>query len=155
MKCGFSRRLAVASDGATAVEFALVVPMFLALVYGAIEFGRLLWTEQALQETAIAGARCMAIAQTSTAAENTGSCAASGAYSAASTTSYIETIAGGWGLTLTSSNISLNTSGPSGGCSGLSEVILTSSFNSVVPKLIEFATGGITLTASACYPNNH
>ena len=37
---------------------------------------------------------------------------------------------------------------------GFSQVTLTSTFNSVVPQLIELSTGGITLTASACYPNN-
>ncbi len=41
-----------------------------------------------------------------------------------------------------------------GGTAGLSQVTLTSTFNSVVPQLIELSTGGITLTASACYPNN-
>ena len=42
----------------------------------------------------------------------------------------------------------------SGGGNGFSQVTLTSTFNSVVPQLIELSTGGITLTASACYPNN-
>lgn len=152
-----SRRVsqaAGANDGATAVEFALVVPMFLMLVFGAIEFGRLLWTEQALQETAMAGVRCMAIAQTSNASENTGSCASSGAYSALNTTSYIKNVASGWGLSLTSSNISLNTDVTSGGCAGLSQVTLTSTFNSVVPSLVHLNSSGLTLTASACYPNN-
>jgi Flp pilus assembly protein TadG len=73
MRCRFPRELTSASDGTTAVEFALVAPMFLMLVFGAIEFGRILWTEQALQETAIAGARCMAIAQTTNSSQNTGS----------------------------------------------------------------------------------
>ena len=75
--------LTIAQDGATAVEFALVLPMFLMLVFGSIEFGRLLWTQQALQETAIAGARCMAIAQGSNA--NNSPCAASGRYSSTTT----------------------------------------------------------------------
>jgi Flp pilus assembly protein TadG len=155
MTCRLPLRLVNANDGATAVEFALVVPMFLALVFGAIEFGRILWTQQALQETAIAGARCLAIAQTPNTAQNTGSCASAGAYSASNTTTYIENIAGSWGLSLTSSNISLNNDVASGGCAGLSEVTLTMpNFKSVVPNLIEIATGGITLTASACYPNN-
>ena len=146
--------LAAAVDAATAVEFAIVAPMFFMLVFGAIEFGRALWTEQALQETAIAGVRCMAIAQTSNTALNTGSCAASGAYSASNTTSYIENVASGWGLSLTSSNITLSTNVSSGGCAGLSQVTLTSTFNSVVPQLVKIATGGVTLSASACYPNN-
>ncbi len=66
MSCGALAALARARGGTTAVEFALVLPMFLMLVFGGIEFGRLLWMKEALQETAIAGARCVAIAQGST-----------------------------------------------------------------------------------------
>jgi len=136
------RALMRACDGATAVEFALVLPMFLALVFGSIEFGRVLWTKEALQETAIAGARCVAIAQGSHPA---GPCASGGA------TSYIQTIASGWGLSVPSSGISLTASGA---CTGLSQVTLTSTFNSVAPTLVHLGAGGITLTETACYPNN-
>jgi Flp pilus assembly protein TadG len=143
--------LAGACGGATAVEFALVLPMFLMLVFGSIEFGRLLWTRQALQEAAIAGARCMAIAQGST---QHSSCASSGSYSAATTKSYIQSVASGWGLTVPTSGIALYPTGSSTGCTGLSQVTLTSTFTSVVPKLVRLAAGGTTLTATACYPNN-
>jgi Flp pilus assembly protein TadG len=125
--------------------------MFLMLTFGAIEFGRVLWTEQALQETAIAGARCMAIAQ---GAKPNGSCISSGSYSSTATKTYIENIASGWGLSLSASDISLSTSVASGGCTGLSQVSLTKTFTSVVPLLVHLNAGGITLTASACYPNN-
>jgi Flp pilus assembly protein TadG len=143
MSRGGSRKVGAADDGATAVEFALVVPMFLMLVFGAIEFGRLLWTEQALQETAIAGARCVAIAQGS---NPTNSPCASGG-----TNTYITNVAKGWGLALASIS---PTTPASGGCAGLSQVTLTSTFSSGVANLIKLSTGGITLTASACYPNN-
>lgn len=139
---GMTPRFLRARDGATAVEFALVVPMFLMLVFGAIEFGRLLWTKEALQETAIAGARCVAIAQGST---TSSPCASGG------TTAYIQTVAKAWGLTLATITPSTPTSG---GCKGLSQVTLTSTFSSVVPNLVQLSTGGISLTASACYPNN-
>lgn len=145
------QRLASVRDGATAAEFALVLPMFLMLVFGAIEFGRLLWTKEALQETAIAGARCVAIAQGSN--PTSSPCASSGSYSATTAKSYIQRVASGWGLSLPSSGISPDPAG-SGGCLGLSQVTLTSTFNSVVPNLVHLAAGGITLTASACYPNN-
>ena len=149
----FDRRKhsAAVNDGATAVEFALVVPMFLMLVFGAIEFGRILWTKQALQETAVAGARCMAIAQGT---KPNGSCASSGSYSSSSATTYVQNVAKGWGLSVPSSGVALNNAASCGGTTGFSQVTLTSTFNSVVPQLIELSTGGITLTASACYPNN-
>ena len=41
-----------------------------------------------------------------------------------------------------------------GGCAGLSQVTLTKTFTSVVPLLVHLSAGGITFTASACYPNN-
>lgn len=142
-----SRRLcdlARAGAGTTAVEFALVAPMFLMLVFGTIEFGRLLWTEEALQQTAIAGARCVAIAQGTT---QNSPCASGG------TTTYIQNIAKGWGLSLAS--ITPSTSANCGGSGGgFSQVTLTSTFTSVAPKLVQLASGGITLSASACYPNN-
>lgn len=137
------RSLFRACGGATAVEFAFVAPMFLMLVFGTVEFGRLLWTKQALQETAIAGARCVAIAQGSN--PTSSPCASSG------TTTYITNVAKAWGLTLASIDPSTPTTG---GCAGLSQVTLTSTFTSVVPSLIQLGASGITLTASACYPNN-
>jgi hypothetical protein len=47
--------LAAACGGAAIIEFAVPAPMFLALVFGSIEYGRLLWTQQALQQAAVAG----------------------------------------------------------------------------------------------------
>lgn len=151
MTCPALRRISAAEDGATAVEFALVAPMFLMLTFGAIEFGRVLWTEQALQETAIAGARCMAIAQGT---KPNGNCVSSGTYSSTATKTYIQNIASGWGLSLPSSGIVPNNSASCGGTAGFSQVTLTSTFTSVVPKLVKLSTSGLTLTASACYPNN-
>jgi Flp pilus assembly protein TadG len=146
------RLLAGACGGSTAVEFALVLPMFLMLVFGGIEFGRLLWTKQALQETAIAGARCMAIAQGSTKTESP--CASGSSYSATSTKSFIQTVANGWGVSVPTSGIALYPTGNTTACTGLSQVTLTSTFTSVAPSLVQLAAGGTTLTATACFPNN-
>ncbi|WP_010544108.1 TadE/TadG family type IV pilus assembly protein [Sphingomonas elodea] len=48
--------------GATAIEFALLAPVFLALLFGIVEVGRLLWVKQVLTETAYSTARCAALA---------------------------------------------------------------------------------------------
>jgi Flp pilus assembly protein TadG len=146
-----AKSCAVACGGTAAIEFALVAPIFLGLVFGTIEFGRLLWTKQVLQQTAIAGARCMAIAQGQI---QNSSCASSGSYSSTSTTAYIQSVASGWGLSVPTSNITLNNAATCGGESGFSEVQITSTFNTPVPQLVQLAAGGTTLTASACYPNN-
>jgi Flp pilus assembly protein TadG len=62
-KC--SRRLVVCllrrSDGAAAVEFALCLPILLMAILGAIEFGRVMWTQNALHYAVQQAARCYSI----------------------------------------------------------------------------------------------
>jgi Flp pilus assembly protein TadG len=139
------RAVARACRGNAAIEFALVLPAFLGIVFGTIEYGRLLWMWQGLQEVAQAGARCMAIRETS--------CASGGSYSSSSTTTYVENTAADWGITLSGSNITLNNSATCGGTSGFSEVSLSTTFTSVVPTIVKLPGAGSTLAASACYPN--
>lgn len=43
------RRLSRDSSGATAVEFALILPLILVLLGGMLEFGRAMWVRQDLQ----------------------------------------------------------------------------------------------------------
>jgi Flp pilus assembly protein TadG len=145
MRRSFPSALYRAQGGNVAIEFALVLPMFLALVFGTVEYGRLLWTRQALQETATAGARCMAIPQSA--------CASGGSYNAADTTSYIQGVASHWGLTIPSANITLTPNATCGGTTGFSEVSIATTFTSVVPKIVMMAAGGTALSATACYPN--
>ncbi|WP_194745474.1 TadE/TadG family type IV pilus assembly protein [Thermaurantiacus tibetensis] len=52
------RRLGADTRGATAVEFALVSPLLLALVLGGIEAGRYLWFAAALDHAVAAAVRC-------------------------------------------------------------------------------------------------
>jgi Flp pilus assembly protein TadG len=132
-------------DGTTAVEFALVLPAFLGLVFGTVEYGRLLWTREALQEIAASSARCMAV--------RAGDCASSGAYSAWKTTSYVQTLAAERGLSLPSTDISLAYGTTCGGASGFSSVTVTETFTSVVPKIVMLPGNGTTLDATACFPD--
>jgi Flp pilus assembly protein TadG len=55
-------RLWRAPGGATAIEMAFLLPVFLGLLLGIEEFGRALWTQTALQFAVSAAARCAAIA---------------------------------------------------------------------------------------------
>ncbi len=134
--------------GATAVEFAAVLGPLLILIFGVFEYGRLLWTREALQETATAGARCMGMSATS--------CASGGAYNATSTGTYLKTQATNWGLTLTDANISLNNNTTCAGVStanGFSSVTITYTFQSIVPSLITSLNTSPVLTSTACFPN--
>jgi len=47
--------------GAAIVEFALLAPALLAMIFGIIELGRVLWMRQTLDTIAFATARCTAI----------------------------------------------------------------------------------------------
>ena len=136
--------------GAAAVEFAAAVMPLLLMIFGVLEFGRLLWAREALQQTATNAARCMAM--------RASSCASAGVYSSSSTQTYIINQAGGLGVTLTNSNIALNNNnscaGIGGPASGFSTVTLTYTFTSVVPVLVKALNGGLALTATACFPNN-
>jgi Flp pilus assembly protein TadG len=146
MRRRWSFNLFSAREGSAALEFALVALPFLMLTFGTIEFGRLIWIREALQMTANQGARCMGVLSSS--------CASSGAYSSANTTSYIRGVASGWGVTLTASNLTLTNNAASGSpCSGLSQVTINYTFLTAVPALLTMLSGGTAVTARACFPN--
>jgi Flp pilus assembly protein TadG len=139
-------RLRRSRAGGTMVDFALVVPPLLALTFAIIEYGRFFWTQEALEQTAIAAARCMGIRQSN--------CAASGTYSASATQTYITNVANSWGISVPTANMTLNNTATCSGTSGFSQVTLTTTFSTAVPVLLPFPGGGSTLTAVACFPNN-
>ncbi len=132
------------TGGASAVEFALVITPLLLLLFGAIEFGRLLWTRQAIQSVVASTARCMGVLQSG--------CAKSGAYNAANATKYAIAAAASYGVSLTATNISLNASAKCGGVSGFSTASITYTFVTPAPFIAALA-GGQTLTIAACFPN--
>jgi len=49
------------THGASAVEFAIIAPVFFLLLFGAIECGQMLWTQNALQYAVERAARCAII----------------------------------------------------------------------------------------------
>lgn len=69
--CGLGKRAGARSDGIAAVEFALVLPMLLLVVFGAIEFGIAFYDKavitNASREAARAGVMLQATPMTSTA----------------------------------------------------------------------------------------
>ncbi|HUZ13403.1 MAG TPA: TadE/TadG family type IV pilus assembly protein [Caulobacteraceae bacterium] len=146
---GAVRRLWRSSGGAAAVEFAFVIGPLLLLMFGVFEFARLLWTREAMQETASAGARCMGMSSSA--------CQGGGAYSAANTQAYIEGVATSWGVPLTNADLTLASDTTCAGVTapnGFSTVIISYTFESVVPNLIGALGGGTALSTTACFPNN-
>jgi len=121
------RRLVRDTSGAIAVEFAIIGPVFLLALLGMIEYGRLLWYENALHYAVEEAARCMSIA--------TATCS-----DATTTKSFASTRSG---HTFATSVFTITT--PSCG----NQVAASYNFT--------FASGllgsGITLRASSCFPS--
>lgn len=132
--------------GATAVEFALVVMPLMMLLFAVVEYGRLAWTNAALQQISIETARCMGVAGSN--------CAdASGVYSATLTAQSVATAAAA--LSVAPPAVTLDRAAICGGVGGLSQVTLTTTFTTAVPQLLTALNGGVTLVAVACYPNQN
>lgn len=55
------RALARSRAGVAMIEFALLAPVMLAMLFGLIEGGRMYWIKQTLNEVAYATARCMSV----------------------------------------------------------------------------------------------
>jgi len=137
--------LLAARDGVVAMEFAIIASALMMLTLGTIEFGRLLWTQEALNATAIQTARCIGV--------RSSSCASGGTYNASDTTTYAETVASGWGVTLTAADITATNNEGSGTCAGDAQVSISYTFESVVPGVLTMLSGGAPLTAQACFAN--
>ncbi len=134
------------ASAAAAIEFAIVCMPFFLLVFGVCETGRIMWIRQGLAQVAMTGARCMGVGHQS--------CTdTSGNYNAANTITFIQTKATGWGISLTSSNITLTSSTTCGGQSGFSQVTLSYAFKTAVQSILPAYVGPLSLSATACFPN--
>lgn len=58
------------SRGASMVEFGLTLPLFAALLFGAVEAGLLLWTQLGLQHAVATAARCATVSTTTCGTES-------------------------------------------------------------------------------------
>jgi Flp pilus assembly protein TadG len=138
------RALVGARRGSTAVEFAILAPVLLTLMFGGLEYARMMWTWQALQIAGDQTARCVAIGGTA--------CTAPSTYAVTTASTY-----GATGLVAANATI-VNTPGAvtnAAACSppaGNTEVQVTLSltFTSVVGTLIPSLSQ--TLTTTSCYP---
>jgi hypothetical protein len=132
--------------GTTAVEFAVCALAMVLIIIGFIEFGRLVWSFEVLEEAAAEGARCMGL--------RAASCASGGAYNAADTTSYVVGLASSRGVVITPGVVSLSNTASCGGASGFSQVSISYDFVSVAPGLLASLVHGFVVPASACFPNS-
>ena len=116
-------------SGAAALEFALLAPVFILLVFGLIAFGLVLWTQVGLQHGAEMAARCASV--------NTTVCPAA---NATAITNYAMQQA--LGLSLPSSTFTYST--PACGNQ------INASYTFAFPDVLSLPP--VTLTAQACFP---
>jgi Flp pilus assembly protein TadG len=128
MRCSFAR-LRTRDDGASAVEFALVFPVFILFVLGIFEFSRALWMQSLLDYAVQTAARCGAIDTT-----NCSSTTATIAYAVQQSQP----------LTVPSGDFTAAAQS----CG--SQVAVSLPFSFIVPHILPFS---ITLSSQACYPN--
>ncbi len=138
-------RAAADRRGTSILEFAIVAPVMFMLVLAIIEFGFLMWTREALEQVAFAGARCMGVLSSS--------CASGGAVNATSTGTYINAVAAGWKITIPSGAIALNANTTCGNVSGFSQVALTYKYYAATASFVPGLAPYVTLKVQACYPN--
>jgi Flp pilus assembly protein TadG len=116
--------------GASSIEFAATMPLFLALTFGTVEAGLLMWTELGLQHGVAVAARCASV--------NTTLC---------NSTGNIQNVAAqnSFGLNPPPSTFTVTT--PACG----NQVSASYSFNLLTSYF--FSAASLTLTARSCYPN--
>jgi Flp pilus assembly protein TadG len=154
MRRGSARPLRLylsSGSGASAVEFALIMPVLLMLIMGVFEYGRYLWTVNALQQTVTLTARCAGLLSTTTG--GIPGCATSGTFDGAKTKAYAEQLAGAYGVALTDSNLTVSNSATCNSLAGFSQVSLNYTFTTFVPAVVKPMANGYTINASACFPN--
>jgi hypothetical protein len=131
------RSLRADEGGSIAVEFALVLPALLLLVFGVIEFGRLLWVDNTLRHAVQEGARCAAM----NCCESSGACSSPQGLAAQRAT----------GLGLTAADFVLETQD----CGKRLVAGATGdgvSYEFMLGDLIGFLGVDLTLRAQACFP---
>ena len=135
-----SRRLALAlareTSGAAVIEFAFSLPIMLVAILGTVEFGRIMWTQNALHYAVEEAARCMTF--------NTTTCS-----STATIQSYVASVSGlsfGNG----SATFTPTTGAACGGGVTGNKVIASYPF----PFLTTLFSYNVTLTAKACFPTS-
>ena len=141
--CGVLGLLWRAQGGATAVEMAFLLPVFMLFLLGICELGRALWTQTALQFAVEAAARCAAVSPSL--------CTAAGGTSM-DVPGYAASQA--FGMTIPSTVFTYTpnatcgvTSGATG--SGGAQVTASYAFPAIVPALVPV---NVTLSAKSCHP---
>ncbi|WP_230279316.1 TadE/TadG family type IV pilus assembly protein [Croceicoccus sp. Ery15] len=123
--------------GGTAIEFALLGPVLVIMLFGLIETGRLLWTQHTLDEVAYATVRCMSI---STECDDQ---TAQQDFAVARANSY--------GVRIAAADVVVQTNTTCKTFGSSNRVIIDKDFSSVMNKMVPSYPEEIE--AEACFPN--
>lgn len=118
------------------MEFALVAPAFVMIIFGIIEASRVFWIKQTLDEVAYSTARCMSVSST---------CDGAGAPQ-----TYAIDRARGYSVTLTAGQVVSATGTTCKSTAGANSVTITKNIGSPMGGLIPQMPS--TLRATACFP---
>ena len=117
--------------GSSMVEFALTLPLFGALLFGAVESGLMLWTQLGLQHGVEQAARCATV--------NTTTCGTESAVQAYA-------VSAAYGLSVPPETFAL----ASAACGN--EVTATYSYQFLTGRLVFGNGSSVGLTARSCFP---
>ena len=123
--------------GVTAVEFALVAPVFMMFMFLIIDGARIVWTYQTLQEVATNSARCAALGVTG--------CKTSGEVQ-----TYAVNRAAASGVPLAAAAVTLTPAATCSSVAGMTKVAIASSYQGATTKLLPSSVS--TLTTESCFP---
>lgn len=133
-------KLARDISGSTAVEFALVAPVFLMTLFLILDGGRMIFTKQALNELAVATARCAAL-------KSPNCTTVSAAQSWAATRGVQRSM-----LQITSSNVTVVQSTSCNGQSNMAQATITMTYKKGAMNLLPQNVAPSQLTSIACFP---
>lgn len=124
--------------GASAVEFALLAPVFIGCVLLLIEGGRMSWTQEALDEVVASTARCMAV--------DAARCS-----DAASARAFAGKRGSSWGIGLANATITVASNQTCNAVTGMNKISIKLPFQSSLGSLLPGVPNSIV--AVACYPS--
>jgi Flp pilus assembly protein TadG len=130
------RALRRCNAGATAIEFAVLAPVFFMMLFGIIEFSRMAWIHQTIGDVAYATARCMSVGST---------CATS-----AQQKTYAINRAKGFGITIVAANVTPANNTTCKGYASSNSVRVQIAFTSPAKGLIPGLPS--QLSSTACFP---
>jgi hypothetical protein len=131
------RRRTLGERGAAAVEFALIAPAMFALVFLVLEGGRMAFTQQVLQETAFAAARCLGLK-------------ADGCTSVGDMPAWTAARARRTGLVIAAGTVVATATTTCENRAGMSRVTISSPYSNAVGSILPPARA--LLTVRACFP---